>query len=231
MNYSFKFNVNYNFYDMNASTIVEDILARWRKAPKGPAPKIDLTKIVCALKLIEVKAPIGRYELSKQLGLSQGVVRGLINRLKIRGLIEVSRRGCKLTASGRRALIEFLESRNIVDAKFLDSSKVSSLAPGPVVFGVRISKGSDFIGDGIAQRDAAIKAGASGATTLIYVDDRLRFPSTLENVEELYPSEALYIIDELTPTNGDVLILCWADSPARAFEGAISAALSIEVIV
>ena len=101
-----------------------------------------------------------------------------------------------------------MESRGIVDAKFLDSNKITNLAPGPVVFGVRVSKCSDFIESGITQRDAAIKAGASGATTLIYINDTLKFPGTFEDVSKIYPNEALYIINELTPVNGDVIILC-----------------------
>ncbi len=213
-----------------STTVIEDILARWRKKPRGPVPKISLIKILCALKLIEIKAPIGRYELSRRLNLSQGIIRGLINRFKIRGIVLVSRRGCILTDYGRRVLYEFLESRGIVDAKFLDSNKITNLAPGPVVFGVRVSKCSDFIESGITQRDAAIKAGASGATTLIYINDTLKFPGTFEDVSKIYPNEALYIINELTPVNGDVIILCWANDLARAFEGAVSAALTIKFI-
>jgi len=183
--------------------------------------------VLVALKVIEKKGPIGRYELSRKLNLSQGVVRGLIERLRARGLILVAKRGCTLTEEGERAIQDYLKAKNIVDYEELEAPRISRLAPGKFVVGIKIAGGAEKVVDGILQRDEAIKIGASGATTLIVKGGEIRFPKTCEAIGEIYAEENAYLKDRFKVQDGDVIILCWAEDEARAFEGAVRAALTL----
>jgi len=120
-------------------TILEDIIRSWRKSPKGPLPRINELKVLVALKVIEKKGPIGRYELSRKLNLSQGVVRGLIERLRARGLILVAKGGCTLTEEGERAIQDYLKAKNIVDYEELEAHSISMLAQVKFVVGIKIA--------------------------------------------------------------------------------------------
>ncbi len=212
---------------MEIMTILEEIIRSWRKVPKGPVPRLDALKVLVALKVIEREGPIGRYALARKLKLSQGVVRGLIDRLKARGLIEVAKGGCTLTREGEAAIHEYLEAKRVVELEELEASKISKLAPGEFVVGIKVEGGAAKVIDGILQRDEAIKSGASGATTLIVENGEIRFPKTREVVGKIYSKEIEYLKSKFKVEEGDAILLCWAEDEVRAFEGAIGAALTL----
>jgi hypothetical protein len=79
--------------------------------------------------------------------------------------------------------------------------------------------------NGLEQRDAAVKAGANGATTLIFKNGVLYIPFTFQKPEEL-PKELSQIFkDQFNLRNGDVLIIGFGRDKAKALEGALAASL------
>ena len=63
------------------------------------------------------------------------------------------------------------------------------------------------IKSGIEQRDAAIKMGATGATTLLFKDDK--FVMVCTNYDSLAdePRIAKFLVEKLRPEDGDVIII------------------------
>ena len=73
---------------------------------------------------------------------------------------------------------------------------------------------------GIEQRDAAIKMGASGATTLLFKENKFVIPGTNYNSLIKEPRIAKILIENLKPENGDVIIIGSALEDIRTAERA-----------
>jgi hypothetical protein len=66
---------------------------------------------------------------------------------------------------------------------------------------------ADAIKTGIEQRDIAIKAGAIGATTLIFKNGIFLIPTTNFNALSEEPQIQKKLIESLHPENNDVIII------------------------
>jgi hypothetical protein len=98
---------------------------------------------------------------------------------------------------------------------------------GPINFAVRIKGGASKIKSGVEQRDAAIIAGALGATTLVVDKNKLKMPSMKD--ESIDKSIHNLIIDELNPCSGDAIIIGSSETPFLAEIAAKSAALKLVI--
>lgn len=63
------------------------------------------------------------------------------------------------------------------------------------------------IGSGVEQRDAAIRMGAVGATTLLYKDGKLLMPGLNQDSLRKDPNIRRMILEKLQPENKDVIII------------------------
>ncbi|KYH40813.1 MAG: hypothetical protein AYL32_009440 [Candidatus Bathyarchaeota archaeon B26-2] len=191
------------------------------KVAPGPLPSFIEAHILMALETISLRA-VGRARLSTILGLGEGVTRTLIRHLKAEGLIEVSRLGITLSESGRRVLEE-------IRSKISSGLKVpkSPLTVGTHNVAVLVKGASKPVRYGVEQRDAAIKVGAEGATTLIFKDNRLVLPGVDE--EALQDVESIYriLISNLKPEENDVIIIGSAKDERTAELAAKTAALKL----
>jgi DNA-binding PadR family transcriptional regulator len=180
----------------------------------GPLPRFAEVHVKRALELIAEHKTIGRKQLAKKLGVGEGSMRTILNQLKKQSLITSSRGGHALTAKGRRALGKPLEYVQ-VDA--------GDLTVGEVDVATIVRGAATKVKRGIEQRDEAIKAGADGATVLIFKAGELRFPDGFakvnENVEKL--------IKMFRPREGDVVIVGTGRDAAKAEAGAKAAARSL----
>ncbi len=124
-----------------------------------------------ALLLALTKGVRGRYSLSEQLGLGQGVLRGVYRSLRERGLIAVGRGGARLTAEGFRELERLLRERGIARAEVLEDVE----AWGRRYWGVvaALEGGIDSV---VEARDAAVRAGARMALIVRREGGRLYLP-------------------------------------------------------
>ena len=82
---------------------------------------------------------------------------------------------------------------------------------------------------GIEQRDSAIRVGASGATTFVVRSGRFTIPGGSENCERDFPGPSwARLRRELSPKDGDVVIVCGAENEIFAKLGALGAAVTLK---
>jgi DNA-binding PadR family transcriptional regulator len=181
----------------------------------GPLPRFTDAQIRRALELIDERKGIGRKQLAKELGIGEGSIRTILNRLKDRSFITSSRSGQSITARGKRELGKTLEYVQ-VDA--------GDLTVGNVDVATIVRKAAARVGRGIEQRDEAIKAGAAGATVLVYKCGKLQFPDSFLNVRSEISGK---LLKSFKPHEGDVIIIGTARDSVKAEEGAKAAARTL----
>jgi predicted transcriptional regulator len=173
-----------------------------------------------ALETIEAEGPIGRVKLSRALGLGGGVIRTLVKHLESEGLINISRIGIVLSDSGKK-LFSDLKSRL---SKEIDVPK-SPLTIGSHNVAILVKDAANLMKRGLEQRDAAIKVGALGATTLVFSRGKLNMPAIEEDAFECDPPIRVELISKLQPRENDVIIIGSANNKLTAEYGAIAAVL------
>jgi len=168
-----------------------------------------------ALEFIAERKGIGRKQLAKELGVGEGSMRTILDRLKKEGFVRSSRGGHSITMKGKRELGKSLELVQI-DA--------GDLTVGDVDVATIVRKAAVRVGRGIEQRDEAIKAGADGATVLIFKGGKLQFPDGFLEVRSEMNDE---LVRAFKPREGDVVIIGSARDALRAEAGAKAAARSL----
>jgi hypothetical protein len=191
------------------------------KIAPGRLPSFAEAHVFKALEEIGLQESVGRLKLSKDLHLGEGEARTLAKHLKNEGLIEVSKSGISLSAAGKRLLIRL---RTLM-SKQLDVPS-SPLTVGRFNVAVRVAGIRGFIKYGLEQRDAAMMAGARGATTLVFIGNRLTMAGTEEDVSKSDPS-ILAALSKFGLNEGDVIIIGSADEKIRAELGVKTAALEL----
>ena len=162
----------------------------------------DMVHVFKTLQLIQENGHVSREKLCEDLGLGEGTIKTLVRHLKMQNLIESTNAGTTMTKKGNSFFSELLSS--------IPSEISLSKCPitlGKFNYAVLVKQMSSMIKDGIAQRDAAIRMGASGATTLLFKDNKFLIPQTkfdsLKDEHQL--SEQM--IKNLHPQDGDVIII------------------------
>lgn len=202
---------------------IQSILLSDYRGPRASIGEVDILKALLAIGNSE--SSLGRFKLGKVTGLGQGEVRTLIARLKDAGLVIVDSRGCALTEEGRRkfySISKAIPMSESIEAKELDLGTNSWF--------VIVRERATRVRKGLEQRDAAIRAGATGAFTAVYDRGKFKIPddSNREDWESLGSSAPWDTIQERASLeDGDVIILSGADSPSLAEEGALAAALTV----
>ena len=189
------------------------------RAP-GPSPAFCLFHMLLALELVSEK-PIGRNRLAEKLGVGEGVARTIIDRLKDSKLIATSKAGCSLTNKGVKLWREY---QSVL--KKVEIGK-NELALGNYSFAALVKNSLHKVKSGVEQRDAAVKAGARGATTMIFRSKRLMIPSVSSDVTQDFPKAASQIIERLSPEENDVIVIAGADDSKRAEHGTLAAAWTL----
>ena len=187
----------------------------------GPSPSFTELHLTKAIEVIGEK-PIGRAGLSGKLQLGEGATRTLIDRLQIERLIKISRAGCELTKDGL-SILKDLKSR------FPKKMKVpaSSITVGPYNFGILIKNVATKVKNGIEQRDSAVRAGASGAVTLIFQQGRLFMPPPAKTESKEWPEISRQLLELFQPEENDVIIVGGADTEEKAEQGARAASWTL----
>jgi predicted transcriptional regulator len=189
------------------------------KAP-GPSASFSVFHVLLALVIIAEKT-VGRSKLAEELNVGEGVTRTLVGRLRDAGLIATSKEGCSLTDKGLRLWKEY-ESV----FKMTEIGK-SELTFGDYNFAILIKSGGHKVKSGMEQRDAAVMAGAKGATTMLFKKGRLIFPSTNKDVAEDFPKASNQIPRLLRLEENDAIIIASSDSLRKAEYGALAAAWTL----
>jgi len=190
------------------------------KAP-GPSPTFTLFHLLHALELIAEK-PIGRSKLAENLNVGEGTARTIIERMRNADLVTISKAGCALTPKGVRLWKEYKS----VFQKRIEIEK-SELAFADYNFAMLIKNRGNKVKSGVEQRDAAVMAGAKGATTMVFKEGRLTIPSVSGDVLKDFPRVANQIVRLLDPKANDVIIIGSAKSSTEAIYGTLAAAWTL----
>ncbi|CUR52335.1 conserved protein of unknown function [Nitrosotalea devaniterrae] len=180
----------------------------------------DLVHVFKTMQMMADEKRISRSLMMEQLGLGEGTIKTLVKHLKMYGLVENSNAGMWTTSKG-----ETLYSKLRVSIpREMDIAKCS-VARGKFNHAVLLKGMACNIKSGIEQRDAAIKAGAVGATTLLCKNDRLVLPGTGEDLMRNDQKIHVLIMEKLSPEQNDVIIIGSSQSKKVAEMAAKSAAL------
>ena len=208
--------------EISVLKLLEIIERVTRKIAPGPAPSFNEAHAIKTLELINNYKNIGRIKLSKELGLGEGTTRTLLNHLKKENLTQSSRMGVSLSEYGKKLFSD-------LHAKLSEGVEIppSPLTVGSFNVAVLVRDSANAIGSGMEQRDTAIKSGALGATTLIFVDNKLSLPIKEEDVSKSMPQLHDELINKLNPNENSVIIVGSGDSKEIAEIGAKMAAIKL----
>lgn len=194
------------------------ILAGEYRGPKAGFSQSDVLKSIV---MIGESGRLGRMRLSTILDLGVGEIRTLIKRLKDGGLIRVGPGGCELTELGEK---NYVTVKRVVPWR--SEVQAQSLGIGRHCWAFLIRGRSSRVKLGIEQRDAAIKAGASGVLTVVFSGGKFLIPVEGTNCESSKSSEPWITIRKSGPQDGDVVIVSGASDSQAAENGGWSAAMT-----
>jgi predicted transcriptional regulator len=200
-----------------------DVIERvTRKIAPGPAPAFNEAHVVKVLELIGKYQTVGRIKLSKEMGLGEGTTRTLLKHLKKEGVTQSSRSGISFSGEGKKL---FSDLRSQL-SEGIDVPS-SPLTVGAFNIAVLVRDAAQAIGSGMEQRDAAIKSGALGATTLIFSSNKLALPQEEENLCQSMPELHDKLVTQLNPKENDVIIVGSGENRDMAEIGAKMAAIKL----
>jgi len=188
------------------------------KISPGRSPSYSEAQVLRALELSSGTV-IGRASLGARLGIGEGVVRTLTKHLVAEGLVEISNRGITISKKGRRLLTE-------IHTLIPNGAEVpaSNDVLGEHSYAVLVKGLAEKVRFGIEQRDAALLAGAMGATTIVFKGKNAVIPGM---DREPSPSLLAFLTERMRPAEGDVVVLGTGDTLMEAQIGAYSAALTL----
>ena len=184
----------------------------------GPAARITDADAFWILETLLTSGRTSRKDLSEMLYIGEGSIRKTISLLKECGLVEVYQTGMVLSNAGR----ELLDRIPVIPIDLrIKGSVVGEEQSAVVVKGV-----SKLIHNGQEQRDAGIRNGSLGCTTVLYRDGKLMIPPDW-NLDEKSPQISNTIRKMRLFTEDDAIIIGGADSVRNAKNAAVSAALEL----
>ena len=182
----------------------------------GPMFRFNDANVYWSLHLLSDGRRMGRKRLADEVGVGEGSMRRIIDTLKEWDFINIKQTGITITKAG----ISFLEQLPLRPVNiFVEGSVAGACQQGVLVLG-----GADKVVNGMEQRDAGIKVGADGCTTIVIRDGVLMIPPDW-NMDEKTPELAYKIRKDIGMTQSDALIIGGGETQALATEAAITAAL------
>ena len=186
----------------------------------------NMVHVFKALQLVKSRGHISRDLLSKELGLGEGSIRTLMRHLQMNNMIKATNAGTTMTQKGEALFLELLSS--IPTEMNLPKC---SIALGKFNYVVLLKQHSHAIKSGVEQRDAAIKIGAKGATTLLFKQNKFVMPSNT-NYDSLQrePKISRLLIRTLNPEEGDAIIIGSDDMHEKRSEFAAKSAALLTIM-
>ena len=182
----------------------------------GPMFRFNDANVYWSLHLLSDGRRMGRKRLADEVGVGEGSMRRIIDTLKEWDFINIKQTGITITKAG----LSFLEQLPLSPVNiFVEGSVAGACQQGVLVLG-----GADKVVNGMEQRDAGIKVGADGCTTIVIRDGVLMIPPDW-NMDEKTPDLAYKIRKDIGMTQSDALIIGGGETQALATEAAITAAL------
>ena len=159
--------------------------------------------------------------MAKMLGVPQGIARGVLARMKRDRLITVRHRaGTSASSKGLHELAAQMKREHLKLVRRSDQ-ELLGLGSRSVLF--HVAERSRQLGQGIEQRDAAVKAGATGAVTFLFDGKTLRFPGVAESLSKRNPAAFEQLENQLKMKKGDVVLIAFAGTWWDAARGGFAA--------
>ena len=134
----------------------------------GPMFRFTDANVYWALHILSSGKRMGRKRLADEIGVGEGSMRRILETLREWEMIQIKQSGITITRSGLGFLSEI--PLKVIDGDLGDSI-VGDYSQSVLVFNV-----ADKIQNGMQQRDAGIRVGATGCTTLVIRDGNLIIP-------------------------------------------------------
>lgn len=184
----------------------------------GPVHRFADYHVYRTLLLLSDGRRRGRKSLADAVKVGEGSMRTIVEFLREKGYVDVKQTGIKISYKGQ----EFL--RNLpIRMERLDPSDISIAVRNVAVL---VRNRAEKISLGIEQRDAAIKAGAEGATTIVIKGGKMIVPPDYY-LDKEKPEIARGLRKLLSPNDGDIVIVGAAEEFERAEDGALAAAFAL----
>jgi len=184
----------------------------------GPVHRFADYHVYRTLLLLSDGRRRGRRSLADSVNIGEGSMRTIIEFLRDKGYVDVKQTGIKISVKG----CEFVRKLPI---------RMERLEPSDISIAMRnvavlVRNRADKVTLGIEQRDAAIKAGAEGATTIVVKGGKLLVPPDYF-LDKERPEIARGLRKLLAPNEGDIVIVGAAQEYDRAEDGALAAAFAL----
>ncbi len=184
----------------------------------GPMFRFKDHHVYWTLYLLASGKRLGRKRLAELVGIGEGSMRRIINTLREWEMIDVKQTGIKISREGHGFLAEL-------------PIKIIGLDIGDLVVGdhqqaVLVKGVAHKIENGMQQRDAGIRAGSEGCTTILQRDGRLLMPPDWD-LDRERPRLAKEIRSLEDMEEEDVVIVGGAYDPMGAVNGALAAAFEL----
>lgn len=184
----------------------------------GPVHRFADYHVYRTLLLLSDGRRRGRKPLADAVNVGEGSMRTIVEFLREKGYVDVKQTGIKISYKGQ----EFLRNLPI---------RMERLEPSDISIAVRnvavlVRNRAEKISLGIEQRDAAIKAGAEGATTIVIKGGKMLVPPDY-HLDKEKPEIARGLRKLLSPNDGDIVIVGAAEEFERAEDGALAAAFAL----
>lgn len=161
-----------------------------------------IVHIFKTLQLANFYGHTSRSILCKELGLGEGSIKTLIKHLKMSEMIMTKNSGTVLTKKGQDILLELLLL--IPSETFIPKC---SITLAKFNYCVLLKDSANLIGFGLEQRDEAIKLGARGATTLLFLKGKFIIPGTYYDALSSESEIRNLLVQKLKPSDNDVIII------------------------
>lgn len=184
----------------------------------GPMFRFTDANVYYALYVLSDGKRIGRKKLAEEAGVGEGSMRRILDKFREWNFVQIKQTGISITKAG----LVFLDQIpvRLIDVD-LQGSVVGDFTQGVIVYGA-----SSKIVNGMQQRDAGIKAGAEGCTTIVIRDGKLMIPPDW-NMDEQTPELAYKIRKDTGITADDVIIAGGGSSKIAAVEAVLNAAFEL----
>lgn len=185
----------------------------------GPMFRFNDADIYRTLYYLSSGKRIGRKKLSEMVGIGEGSMRRILKTLTDWEMVEIHQTGITIKRSGLGFLDE-VPVKVVSDIDFGDMV-VGDFSKAIIVFGV-----SEKIENGMQQRDAGIKVGSNGCTTVLLRNGALMVPPDW-NLDEKNPKLAAKIRKETGITEKDAIIIGGGHTEQIAENAALTAAFEL----
>lgn len=188
---------------------------------KGPSPAFTGIQLLYLIFLVGSEPFIGRKRLTQLLGLGEGSVRTMLQRLSRLGYAKSTRSGIVLTENGKQlheSLMNVVKTVKKVDFEMPWKAAVN--------YGVVLRGLADRVSTGVDERDEAVRHGALAAMILAKLSDGLYMPK-ITNLSVERPEFANTVEAFFQPDVGDVIIITGAETEHDARYSALAAAFKL----